>query len=112
VLQVYAATNGFVDRITVERVPAFLADLVSAAHARYKQLREKIASGDWSDETQTAIHAAVSEFAEDFGYDLDEDGQPVAEDAPPERSPAADDGNHDDPQPEPAEEPEEEGGPA
>src|SRR5450432_1611982 len=39
VAQIYAATNGFVDRITVERVPAFLADLVSAAHARHQELR-------------------------------------------------------------------------
>jgi len=83
VLQVYAATNGFVDRITVERVPAFLADLVSAAHSRHQDLRAKIASGDWSDETQAAVKAAVAEFAADFGYDLDEEGQPLDDDAPP-----------------------------
>jgi F-type H+-transporting ATPase subunit alpha len=88
VLQVYAATNGFVDRIAVERVPAFLADLVSAAHARYKELREKIASGDWSEETQAAVKAAVSEFADDFGYDLDEEGQPL-DDGAPAPAPAA-----------------------
>jgi F-type H+-transporting ATPase subunit alpha len=87
VLQVYAATNGFVDRITVERVPAFLADLVSAAHARHKELRETIASGDWSEETQAAVKAAVSEFADDFGYDLDEEGQPL--DEAPAPAPAA-----------------------
>jgi len=81
VLQVYAATNGFIDRITVDRVPAFLADLVSAAHARHQELRAKIAAGDWSDETQAATKAAVREFAEDFGYDLDEEGQPLADDA-------------------------------
>jgi F-type H+-transporting ATPase subunit alpha len=82
VLQVFAATNGFIDRIEVDRVPAFLADLVSSAHARHKELREKIAAGDWSDETQAALRAAVSEFAEDFGYDLDEEGQPLDDDAP------------------------------
>jgi F-type H+-transporting ATPase subunit alpha len=82
VLQVYAATNGFIDRITVDRVPAFLADLISAAHARHQELRAKIASGDWSDETQAAVKAAVSEFADDFGYDLDEEGQPLEDDAP------------------------------
>jgi F-type H+-transporting ATPase subunit alpha len=87
VLQVYAATNGFVDRITVERVPAFLADLVSAAHARHKELREKIASGDWSEETQAAVKAAVSEFADDFGYDLDEEGQPLDDAAAPASAP-------------------------
>jgi F-type H+-transporting ATPase subunit alpha len=81
VLQVYAATNGYVDRISVERVPAFLADLVSAAHARHQELRAKIAAGDWSPETQDAVKQAVGEFAEDFGYDLDEEGQPLEEDA-------------------------------
>jgi len=83
VIQVYAATNGFVDRITVERVPAFLADLVSAAHARHQDLREKIGAGEWSDETQAALRAAVSEIADDFGYDLDEEGQPLDDDAAP-----------------------------
>jgi F-type H+/Na+-transporting ATPase subunit alpha len=88
VLQVFAATNGFIDRVAVDRVPAFLADLVSTAHARHKELREKIAAGDWSDETQDALRAAVSEFAEDFGYDLDEEGQPLDDDAPPPPAPA------------------------
>jgi F-type H+-transporting ATPase subunit alpha len=87
VLQVYAATNGFVDRISVDRVPVFLADLVSAAHARYQDLRAKIAGGDWSDETQAAVKAAVGEFAEDFGYDLDEEGQPLDDETP--EAPAA-----------------------
>jgi F-type H+-transporting ATPase subunit alpha len=82
VLQVFAATNGFIDRIAVERVPEFLADLVSTAHSRFKDLRAKIASGDWSEETQAATKAAVGEFAEDFGYDLDEEGQPLDDDAP------------------------------
>jgi F-type H+-transporting ATPase subunit alpha len=94
VIQVYAATNGFVDRITVERVPAFLADLVSAAHARHGDLREKIAAGDWSDETQAQLRTAVSEIADDFGYDLDEEGQPLDDDAPPATpTPSASNGN-------------------
>jgi len=88
VIQVYAATNGFIDRITVERVPAFLADLVSAAHARHQELREKIGAGDWSDETQAALKAAVAECADDFGYDLDEEGQPLEDDTAPARAAA------------------------
>jgi F-type H+/Na+-transporting ATPase subunit alpha len=83
VIQVFAATNGFVDRITVERVPTFLADLISAMHARYRELREKIAGGDWSQETQDAVRAAVAEFADDFGYDLDEEGQPLEDETLP-----------------------------
>jgi F-type H+-transporting ATPase subunit alpha len=94
VLQVYAATNGFIDRITVDRVPAFLADLISAAHAHHPELRKKIAAGDWSDETQAAVKTAVDQIAEDFGYDLDEEGQPLDDDvadAPRSGDPSAED---------------------
>ena len=103
VLQVYAATNGFVDRIAVERVPAFLADLVSAAHARHQELRAKIAGGDWSQETQDAVRAAVGEFADDFGYDLDEEGQPLDDATPAAAAPSqpSADGAPDDVEPEP-----------
>ena len=50
-------------------------------HAQHADVREKIAGGDWSEETQKAVHAAVDAFAEDFGYDLDEEGQPLEDDA-------------------------------
>jgi len=106
VMQVYAATNGFVDRLNVDRVPAFLADLVSAAHARHQELREKIAAGDWSEETQAALKTAVGEVAEDFGYDLDEEGQPLDDGgAPPtaaQSAATAANGNGAAEQPEPA----------
>jgi F-type H+-transporting ATPase subunit alpha len=81
VLQVYAATNGYLDRILVDRVPEFLADLTARAHSQYRELRAKIAAGDWSEETQAK--AMLDEFAEDFGYDLDEDGEPLTEGPPP-----------------------------
>jgi F-type H+-transporting ATPase subunit alpha len=86
VLQVYAATNGFLDRIKVERVPEFLSDFVEHAHAHHKALRKKIADQDWSDEVQDAVREAATKFAEDFGYDLDEDGQPVDEGVMPPRA--------------------------
>jgi F-type H+-transporting ATPase subunit alpha len=38
-----------------------------------------MAGGDWSDETQTRLKDLVAEFADDFGYDLDEEGTPVDE---------------------------------
>jgi F-type H+-transporting ATPase subunit alpha len=82
VIQVFAATNGFLDRINVVRVPEFLAQLVERAHADYKDLRKKIVDQDWSDETQEALRTAVSAFAEDFGYDLDEEGQPIDDKTP------------------------------
>ena len=39
----------------------------------------KIAGGDWSDETIAEVDAAVKQYAEDFGYDLDEEGHPLEE---------------------------------
>jgi F-type H+-transporting ATPase subunit alpha len=78
-IQIYAATNGFLDRLNVERVPEFLQTLTERMHAQHTDVREKIAGGDWSEETQTAVHEAVEAFAQDFGYDLDEEGQPLEE---------------------------------
>jgi F-type H+-transporting ATPase subunit alpha len=77
VIQVYAATNGYLDRIVVDKVDRFLADLTEFMRANEAELLKKIASGDWSDETQQAVEKAVSGFAEDFGFDLDEEGHPI-----------------------------------
>src|SRR2546427_3011103 len=79
VVQIYAATNGFLDRINVERVTEFLLELTERMHAAHADVRKKIAGGDWSDETQAAVHKAVEAFAADFGYDLDEEGEPLEE---------------------------------
>jgi F-type H+-transporting ATPase subunit alpha len=79
VVEVFAATNGFLDRITVERVPEFLDGLTSRMHSEHDDLLGKIREGDWSDETQEATRSAVGDFADDFGYDLDEEGQPLDE---------------------------------
>src|SRR3954462_3461524 len=77
VVQVFAATNGFLDRILTERVPEFLEGLLQRMHAEHSDLLEKISGGDWSDETQEALRKAVGDFADDFGYDLDEEGHPL-----------------------------------
>ena len=82
-VQIYAATNGFLDRLNVERVTEFLLELTERMHSQHGELREKIAGGDWSEETQKEVHEAVDAFAKDFGYDLDEEGQPLDDDAPP-----------------------------
>jgi F-type H+-transporting ATPase subunit alpha len=94
VIQVYAATNGFLDRILVDRVPEFLDAVVSFMRSEHDDVRGKIGDGDWKDDTQEALKSAVGEFAEDFGYDLDEEGQPTDETSAPEpssRRPADDD---------------------
>src|SRR5208282_1057503 len=73
VVQIYAATNGFLDRINVERVSEFLLELTERMHAQQSDVLERIAGGDWSEDTQKAVHDAVDAFAQDFGYDLDEE---------------------------------------
>jgi F-type H+/Na+-transporting ATPase subunit alpha len=89
VVQIYAATNGFLDRLKVERVGEFLTELVERMHSQHADVREKIAGGDWSQDTQKAVKAAVDAFAEDFGYDLDEEGLPLDDDAPPAKGDGA-----------------------
>jgi F-type H+/Na+-transporting ATPase subunit alpha len=79
VAQVFAATNAFLDRITVERVPEFLEGLTQRMHSEHSDLLEKIRAGEWSDELQEAVRKAVADFADDFGYDLDEEGHPLEE---------------------------------
>jgi F-type H+-transporting ATPase subunit alpha len=79
VTQVYAATNGFVDRIDVDRIGEFLEGLSQRVRSENPELLDKIAGGDWSDETQKALRDLVATFADDFGYDLDEEGQPLSE---------------------------------
>jgi F-type H+-transporting ATPase subunit alpha len=81
VLQVFAATNGFVDRILADKVPDFLDGLTQRFHSEGSALREKVQGGDWSDETQDAMRKLIGEFADDYGYDLDEEGQPLEEGA-------------------------------
>ncbi|MDX8151431.1 F0F1 ATP synthase subunit alpha [Patulibacter brassicae] len=78
VIQIYAATNGYVDRISTDRVEEFHLRLIETARSEISELRSKIAGGDWSDETVAAVDAFVKKFAEDdFGYDLDENGEPL-----------------------------------
>jgi F-type H+-transporting ATPase subunit alpha len=79
VAQVYAATNGFVDRIDVDRIGEFLEGLSQRARSENQELLDKIAGGDWSDETQKALKTLIATFADDFGFDLDEEGQPLSE---------------------------------
>jgi F-type H+/Na+-transporting ATPase subunit alpha len=76
---VYAATNGFVDRISVDRVAEFHQGLVERLHAEVPEVQKKIGEGDWSDETQKALDDAIAQYAEDFGYDLDEEGHPLTD---------------------------------
>src|ERR1700730_14144268 len=84
--QIFAATNGYLDRLTVERVPEFLLGVTERLHAQHPELREKINGGDWSDEIQKEVRETLDAFAQDFGFDLDVEGQPLDEGQPLEEA--------------------------
>src|SRR5436305_5463048 len=65
VIQIYAATNGYLDRIVADKVEKFLAGLTESVRSNEPELLKKIADSDWSDETQSKVEEAVSRFAED-----------------------------------------------
>ena len=87
-VQIYAATNGYLDRINVERVPEFLEQLTQRFHAEQQELGKKIAGGDWRRRDRGELDKFVKEFADDFGYDLDEEGQPLDDGRRPDRASA------------------------
>ena len=89
VVQIYAATNGYLDRIKVERVEEFLEQLTLRFRAEQQELGKQIAAGEWTDEIQQEVDDFVKDFAADFGYDLDEEGQPLDDTAAPEARPEA-----------------------
>src|ERR1039458_1670502 len=88
-VQIFAATNGYLDRLNVERVPEFLLGITERLHSQHPELRAKINGGDWSDETQKEVRETVDAYAKDFGYDLDEEGQPLGDDELPPAQPHA-----------------------
>jgi F-type H+-transporting ATPase subunit alpha len=108
VVQIYAATNGYLDRIDVERVLEFLEQLTLRFRAEQQDLGKQIAAGEWNDEISGGVDKFVKEFADDFGYDLDEEGQPLDEKdsdrvtSQPESPAAEDEATEPEPEPEPA----------
>ena len=79
VASIYSGTGGYLDRIKVERVQDFLADLIDRLKAEEKELMGKINDGELSDEDEEALGNAIGEFVDDFGPDFDEDGQALEE---------------------------------
>ena len=77
VVQIYAATNGFLDRINVNRVPEFLAALTQRCRSEQSDLLRQDRRRRLVGRDAGRLRRGVEEFADDFGYDLDEDGQPV-----------------------------------
>jgi len=90
VAQVFAATTGHLDRVDVDRVVEFNEQLTDRLKAESGDLLEKIKDGDWSDGTQSALKDQISTFADDFGFDLDEEGQ-ATDDGDSDRKSESDD---------------------
>ena len=57
----------------------FLADLSDSVRGNEPELLKEIAGGEWSDDIQNKLGSAAEQFAEDFGFDLDEEGHPLEE---------------------------------
>ena len=62
VVQIYAATNGYVDRINVDRVPRSWPTWSSGVRGNEPELIKKIAEGDWDDATQEALEKTVAQL--------------------------------------------------
>ena len=62
-LLIYAADNGYLDDIPVEKIGSFEDALLSYSHAEYEDLLSKVVtSGSWDDETETAFKSLLENF--------------------------------------------------
>jgi F-type H+/Na+-transporting ATPase subunit alpha len=79
VASIYAGTGGYLDRIKVERVQEFLAQLLERLRAEQGELLGRIDDGQLSDPDEEELGAAIAEAIDDFGPDFDAEGQPLEE---------------------------------
>jgi F-type H+-transporting ATPase subunit alpha len=79
VVSIYAGTGGHLDRINTERVPDFLDSAISRLKSENEDLLKRLDEGEWGDDVEKELGDALAEALDDFGPDLDEDGQPLEE---------------------------------
>ena len=79
VAAIYSGTGGYLDRIKVERLGDFHEAMLQRLHSEESDLMEKIAEGDWDDGIEEQLGDAIAEAIDDFGPDLDEEGNPIEE---------------------------------
>ena len=77
VAAVYSGTGGYLDRIKVDRVSEFHEMMLAELHSSSDELMRKIADGEWDDDIEQQLGAAINEALGDFGPDFDEEGQPI-----------------------------------
>jgi F-type H+/Na+-transporting ATPase subunit alpha len=79
VAAIYSGTGGFLDRIKVDRIQEFHEAMLQRLHAEKSDLMQKIAEGNWDDSIESELGDAIAEAIDDFGPDLDEEGNPLEE---------------------------------
>ncbi len=78
VVEIFAGTQGYLDRVKVERVGQFQEDLRDRMCAEHADLLKRIKeTGELSDDDEQTLAKAVAEFVDDFGPDFDEEGKPI-----------------------------------
>ncbi|MEN0015726.1 MAG: F0F1 ATP synthase subunit alpha, partial [Solirubrobacteraceae bacterium] len=82
VAQIFAATNGYVDRIEADRVEEYQTGLTAYLRAHDSALLAKIEGGDWSDDSVAALEGHIKQYSDDFGYAFDEHGDPIEDVTP------------------------------
>src|SRR5436853_3492747 len=80
VASIYSGTGGYLDRIKVERVGEFLADLRTRLHSEKSELLSRIEeTGKLEEDDEKELGQAIADFVDDFGPDFDEPGDAVEE---------------------------------
>jgi len=80
VASIFAGTAGHLDRLKTERVSEFLQGLLERLASESKDLMDRIEeTGQLPDEDEEALGKAIADYVDDFGPDLDEDGNPLEE---------------------------------
>src|SRR6476661_5576489 len=78
VASIYSGTGGYLDRIKVERVSEFLADLRVRLHSEKAELLKRIEdTGKLEEADEKELGDAIADFVDDFGPDFDEHGDPL-----------------------------------
>jgi F-type H+-transporting ATPase subunit alpha len=80
VASIYSGTGGYLDRIKVERVGEFLADLRTRLHSEKSELLSRIEeTGKLEEDDEKELGKAIADFVDDFGPDFDEHGDALEE---------------------------------
>src|SRR3954451_1651624 len=79
VAAIHSGTGGFLDRIKTDRIQEFHKMMLERLHSEKSDLMDKIADGDWDDSIESELGDAIAEAIDDFGPDLDQEGNPLEE---------------------------------